>query len=191
MARNYRASPSGPVLAVGVYELSRRREAGLPVSWLNAFDIVRSPAIVSIAVVGVMLLAVFTAWIGAAKLIYLATVGPVDPASMGSFAATLLGTSAGWRLMLIGNLVGLVFAVAVLMLTVVSVPMLLDRHVSVLVAIQTSVRAVLANPAALGLWGLVVAATLLLGCLPLFIGLAVARPVLGHGTWHLYRRLVV
>ncbi len=181
----------GPVLAVGVYELSRRREAGLPASWLNAFDILRSPAILSIAAVGVVLLAVFTAWIGAAKLIYLATIGPMDPASMGSFAATLLDTPAGWHLMLIGNLVGLVFAVAVLMLTVVSVPMLLDRNVSVLVAMQTSVRAVLANPAALGLWGLVVAATLLLGCLPLFIGLAVAMPVLGHGTWHLYRRLVV
>ncbi len=180
----------GPVLAVGVYELSRRREQGLPVSWLNAFDILRSPALLGIAAVGVVLLAVFTAWIGAAKLVYLATVGPAAPASPGAFAAALLDTPAGWHLMLLGNLVGLVFAVITLMLTVVSVPMLLDRGGSPVLAMQTSVRAVLANPAAMALWGLAVAATLLLGCLPLFIGLAVAMPVLGHATWHLYRRVI-
>ena len=180
----------GPVLAVGVYEISRRREKGLPASWLNAFDVLRSPALLSIALVGVLLLAIFTAWIGAAKLVYLLTVGPIAPASPGAFAATLLDTAAGWHMMLLGNLVGLGFAIVVLMLTVVSVPMLLDRNVSPLVAMQTSVRAVLANPGPLALWGLIVAATLLLGCVPVFIGLAVAMPVLGHGTWHLYRRLI-
>ena len=180
----------GPVLAVGVYELSRRREQALPTSWLNVFDVLRSPAILSIALVGVVLLAVFTAWIGAAKLVYLLTIGPMAPASAGAFAATLLDTAGGWHLMLLGNLVGLMFAIVVLMLTVVSVPMLLDRNCSPLVAMQTSVRAVLANPGPLALWGLIVAAALLLGCIPVFIGLAVAMPVLGHATWHLYRRLI-
>ena len=180
----------GPVLAVGVYELSRRRETGQPASWVNAFDVLRSPALFSIAAVAVLLLAVFTAWLGVAKLIYQFTIGDVAPASPGAFAATILDTPAGWHLMLWGNLAGLVFAVIVLTLTVVSVPMLLDRNVSPVVAVQTSVRAVLANPGPLAVWGLVVAATLLLGCIPLFIGLAIAMPVLGHATWHLYRRLI-
>ena len=181
----------GPVLAVGIYELSRRREQGLPVSWLNAFGVLRSPAIFSIALVGGMLLAIFVVWIGAAKAIYALTLGGADPVSMGSFAEQMLDTPGGWKLAVIGNLVGAVFSAAVLTLTVVSVPMLLDRNVSPAVAIQTSIRAVAANPAVMAVWGLIVAATLLLGCIPLFIGLAVAMPVLGHATWHLYRRVVM
>ncbi|MFC7540174.1 DUF2189 domain-containing protein [Siccirubricoccus deserti] len=77
-----------------------------------------------------------------------------------------------------------------LVMTVVSVPMLLDRNVSMATAVQTSVRACLTNPGPMALWGLIVAVLLLLGCLPAFIGLAVVMPVLGHATWHLYRRVV-
>ena len=179
----------GPVLAVGIYELSRRREAGKPVTWLNAFDVLRSPAIFSIAAFGVFLLVVFSAWVGTARLIYDVTVGH-SPASAGDFVHSVLRTGAGWEMMIIGNLVGAVFAVIVLMLTVVSVPMMLDRNVSPIEAVQTSVRAVMLNPGPMALWGVIVGATLLAGSIPLFIGLAIAMPVLGHATWHLYRRLV-
>ena len=181
----------GPVLAVGTYEISRRREAGQPASWLSAFAVLRSPAILSITLVGVMLLAIFVAWIGAARLIFDATTGNPTLSSPGALAMMVLDTPEGWRLLVIGNLVGALFAAVVLVLTVVSVPMLLDCHVSPAVALQTSVRAVRTNPAMMALWGLIVAATLLLGCIPLFIGLAVAMPVLGRATWHLYRRVVV
>ena len=181
----------GPVLAVGVYELSRRRESGQTATWLNAFDVLRSPAILSIAAMGALLLVIFLAWIGAAKLIFDATIGSQAPASPGALAMAVLDTWAGWWLIGIGNLVGLAFAAGVLALTVVSVPMILDRNVSPVLAMQTSLRAVRANPGPLALWGLVVAATLLLGCIPLFIGLAVAMPILGHASWRLYRRLVV
>ena len=180
----------GPVLAVGIYELSRRRERGLPVSWLNAFGVLRAPSIGSIALVGLMLLAVFVLWLQAAKAIYALTLGAA-PETMGSLAEMVLDTPAGWHLIIVGNAVGALFAVAVLVLTVVSVPMLLDRNVSALVAIGTSIRAVAANPAVMAVWGATVAAILMLGCLPFFIGLAVAMPVLGHATWHLYRRVVV
>lgn len=180
----------GPVLAVGIYELSRRRELGLPVSWLNAFDVLRSPAIFSIALVGCLLLAVFVVWIGVAQAIYGLTLGWASPTSLGGFVR-MLQTPAGLSLALIGNVAGAVFSFAVLMLTVVSVPMMLDRHVSPVVAVQTSIRAVIANPAVMLVWGIVLAAMLALGCLPLFIGLAVVIPVLGHATWHLYRRVVV
>jgi uncharacterized membrane protein len=182
----------GPVMAVGIYELSRRREAGLPVSWVHAFNVLRSPGIFSIAMVGCLLLAVFVAWVAAAKAIYVLTAGSNGPpASIGAFARQMLDTPSGWQMVVIGNIAGFLFAVFVLVTTVVSVPMLLDRAVSPLVAIRTSVRAVRTNPVTMALWGLIVAAVLLLGCLPLFVGLAVAMPVLGHATWHLYRRVVV
>jgi uncharacterized membrane protein len=181
----------GPVLAVGIYELSRRREAGLPVVWYNVFDVWKSPAIVSIIGVAFMLLVIFVAWVGVAKGIYAMTIGAGGAQSVGLFAEHMLDTTAGWHMMIFGNLAGLLFAILVLALTVVSVPMLLDRNVAVGVAIQTSVRAVLANPVTMAVWGVTVAVILLLGCLPVFIGLAVAMPVLGHATWHLYRRMVV
>ncbi|MBI4275578.1 MAG: DUF2189 domain-containing protein, partial [Rhizobiales bacterium] len=96
----------------------------------------------------------------------------------------------GWKLILIGNAVGFVFAVVAFTISVVSFPMLLDRNVGAAVAILTSMRAVAANPVTMAAWGVIVAALLVIGCLPVFVGLAVVMPVLGHSTWHLYRRVV-
>ncbi len=181
----------GPVAALGLYELSRRRERGERVSWLDAFRVLRSPAIGTMAVLGVVLAGVFLAWLVAAQAIYDATLGPLAPASLGTFAGLLADTAAGWRLILLGNLVGLGFAALVLATTVVSFPLLLDRDGGLGVAVRTSVRACARNPGPMALWGLMVVALLLLGCLPAFVGLAVVMPVLGHATWHLYRRVVV
>lgn len=181
----------GPVLAVGIYELSRRRERGLPVSWVNAFDVLRSPALPAIVLVGLMLLAIFSAWLLLAKAVFDQTVGLAQPASISEFVQTVFHTANGWQMILWGNLIGLAIAVVVLALTVVSVPMLLDRtETSAMSAIGTSLRAVIANPGTMALWGVLVAAILVLGCLPLFIGLAITMPVLSHATWHLYRKLV-
>ncbi len=180
----------GPVLAVGLYEISRRREAGLPVSWRNAFDPFRSPAFVKIAALGLLLFVLFALWIGAARAIFAVTVGNMDLQSMDSFLAEIQASPALGRLIVVGNLVGALFAVVVLTISAVSFPMLLDRNVSPLTAVQTSVRLVLKNPVTMAAWGLTVAIILALGCLPLFVGLAVAVPVLGHATWHLYRRAV-
>ena len=180
----------GPVLALGLYELSRRREQGQPVSWLNVFSVLRSPSLFGIVMLGIMLLAIFVAWLGAAKAIYALTVGTVPAESAGAFVTQVISSPAFWPLVIVGNLVGALFALLVLTLTVVSFPMLLDRDVGPIVAVQTSIQVVLANPGIMLLWGLIVAAVLVLGCLPLFIGLAVALPVLGHATWHLYRKVV-
>jgi uncharacterized membrane protein len=181
----------GPVAALGIYELSRRREKGLPVSWLSAFDVLRAPAIGSILALGLLLCAIFVAWLFAAQLVYRATMGGLPvPDSIGTFADQVLGTREGWNLILLGNAVGFLFAVLVLTLTVISFPMLLDRAVGVATAVRASVRAVMANPVPMALWGLLVAALLLLGSLPVFVGLAVVMPLLGHATWHLYRKVV-
>jgi uncharacterized membrane protein len=180
----------GPVAALGIYELSRRREQGLPTSWLNAFDVLRSPSLIGIVFLALMLVAIFVAWLGTARAITHFTIGPVAPDSIGDFARMVFGTPEGWRLILIGNGVGFLFAALVLMLTVVSFPLLLDRPTDPGVAIRTSVRAVLANPVPMAIWGLIVGVLLLLGSIPAFVGLAVVVPVLGHATWHLYRKLV-
>ncbi len=180
----------GPLLAVGTYEISRRREQGEAVSWLDAFAVLRSPALPGIIALGVVLLAIFTAWLVAARLIYTGTIGGQVPTGVGALLDMVTHTPGGTKLIIIGNLVGLAFAVLVLAISAVSFPMLLDRRCSPALAVQTSLRAVTRNPSTMALWGLVVAAGLMLGSLPFFVGLAVVMPILGHATWHLYRRLV-
>ena len=181
----------GPVLAVGIYELSRRRDAGLPLSWLDAFKVFKSPSMPSIALLGGALLVIFLAWLLAAKAIYLMTVGPAPLNSLGDLVGHITGSPAAWQLVILGNAVGFLFAAFVLALAVVSFPMLLDRNVGPIVAARTSFRAVAVNPVTMAGWGLIVAAALLLGSLPVFLGLAVVMPVVGHATWRLYRKVVV
>ncbi len=178
----------GPVAALGTYEISRRREKGQPVSWVNAFDVLRSPAIGPICALGLLLLAILIAWVAAADAIHAATVGRL-PAEM-PWREALFGTPEGQRLIWLGNLVGFCFALLVLVLTALSFPMLLDRGGGVGRAIATSVRAFMVNPLPMLGWGLIVAVLLLLGSIPFFVGLAVVLPVLGHATWHLYRLVV-
>lgn len=180
----------GPLAALPLYETSRRRERGLDTTWLSALQVFRSPAMPSIAAVGIMLVLIFTAWLLVAQFLYESLFGPGSPASLAAFVNEVLGTPQGQALMLWGNLIGLAFAAIVLASAAISIPLLLDRDVGAAVAIQTSVRATLRNPMVIALWGLIVAGLLLLGALPLLVGLAIVVPVLGHATWHLYRRLV-
>ncbi len=180
----------GPLGASGMYELSRRREQGLDISRAHAFDVLRFPSIRSIAILGTMLMALYFAWLLAARAIYWETFGGVVPESIAEFVHQVLTTPAGWTLMAVGGGIGFVFAVVVFTLSVVSFPMLLDREVDVTTAVQTSIRAVAANPVIMALWGIIVITILFLGSLPFFVGLAVALPWLGHASWHLYRKVV-
>ncbi len=180
----------GPLVATGMYELSRRREQGLDSSRMHAFDVRRSPSIGAIATLGAVLMVMYFAWLGAAWAIYVLNFGGVAPESVAGFARQVFTTPAGWALIIVGSGVGFLFAVIVFALSVVSFPLLLDRPVGVVTAVQTSIRAVRANPLTMAIWGLIVAASLLLGALPLFVGLAVVLPVLGHATWHVYRKVV-
>jgi uncharacterized membrane protein len=180
----------GPVAAVGLYEMSRRREQGVDITWADAFGVVRAPAFGAIVVLGLLLLAIFLIWLAAAYAIYLVTLGPEPPASIGTFVRDVFTTGAGWALIVVGVGVGFLFAVLVLTISVVSFPLLLDRDVGLNTAVATSVCAVLANPVPMAAWGLIVAGSLVIGSIPVLLGLIIVMPVLGHATWHLYRKVV-
>lgn len=180
----------GPVAAIGLYEMSRRRERGLKASWVSAFAMIGAPSFGPILVLAVVLLLLFLLWLGAAQVIYMATLGPELPVSLTAFASDVLTTQAGWTMIVLGMGVGGAFAVVVLTISVVSFPLLIDRPVGVAIAVGTSLRAVAANPGPMAAWGVIVAVGLLIGSLPAFLGLVIVLPILGHATWHLYRRVV-
>jgi len=181
----------GPVAATGLYEMSRRREQGEHVTWIDAFKAFQSPAIGSIFWMGVLLLGLFGLWLGVAYQIGVSTLGPQAPPTLGMFMNEVFRSPASARLIAGGIGAGFLFAALAFVLSVVSVPLLLDRDVGLWIALRTSVKAVTRNLVPMALWAAIIAGSLALAAIPLLVGLVLVVPLLGHASWHLYRKLVV
>jgi uncharacterized membrane protein len=180
----------GPFAALGLYELSYRRERGEQASAADALEVLRSPSFGAMLGLGALLLALFVVWIATAQAIYVATFGYESAAGIPDFARRVLTTSQGWWLIVVGCGVGFLFALVALCISVVSFPLMLDRHAGAADAMTTSIQAVARNPVPMAAWGLIVAVLLVVGSLPFFLGLAIVVPLLGHATWHLYRKVI-
>lgn len=180
----------GPMAAVIFFGLSRSREAGEGMRWKVAFRFIHSSSFAPILALSILMTVLYLLWLYAAELIYFGIFGNVPIESAGTFINQLFTTSEGWLLIAYGNFVGFLFAFAAMALSVVSFPLALDKPITSISAASVSVRAFTSNAAVLGVWGLVVVGLLALGAAVFMIGLAVVLPVLGHATWHLYRKLV-
>ena len=181
----------GPVAAVGFYKLARRREAGQKdIHWFNFLEVRKRPSVDDMGMVAGLLLGIFFVWLLAAGALYAALFGWATPTSVSEFLAMVFTTPRGWALIIGGAVIGSIFGWFVLALSVVSMPMLVDCDLTAAQAVSASWRAVHENRHEMIRWGLIVLGLLVIGSVPLFVGLAFVLPWLGYSTWHLYTRLI-
>lgn len=186
----------GPFVTIALCEVSRRRERGLEYGLMTGYNFFGNPSLKGILLLGLLMIGLFFFWLTTAMTLYGMTMGdawrsvPEAPESIAEFVKELLFTSQGWTLIVLGNLIGLMFAVVSLCVGTVSFPILLDREMGIGAAVQTSIAVARENPLMMAAWGLIVVVLLLAGAIPFLAGLAVVVPILGHATWHLYRKAV-
>jgi len=180
----------GPAVSVFLFELSRRRERGLDVRWRSAFDFVHSASFAPILALSILMMLFYLAWLFMAQFLYFGMFGVDPPVSASDFVNQLVTTRRGMGLAVYGVLLGFFFAVAALAMSVVAFPLLLDKPVTAATAVVTSIKAVAFNFMVMAVWGVIVVVLLAAGAVVFLLGLAVVLPILGHSTWHLYRRVV-
>ncbi len=180
----------GPVVSVGLFEMSRRREHGLDVSWRSTFDFVHSASFAPILALSLVMMLLYVAWLFSAEFLFFGLFGDDPPVSASDFVTQLVTTRRGAGLIVYGTLLGFIFAFTALAISVVAFPLVLDRPASAATAVAISIRAVTSNLVVMAVWGLIVVVLLVAGAIVFLIGLAAVLPILGHATWHLYRKVV-
>src|SRR4029453_3066932 len=180
----------GPVVSVGFFQLSRRRERGLDAGWRTAFDFVHTASFAPILALSVVMALLYVAWLFSAQFLYFGVFGHDPPVSASDFVTQLATTRRGAGLIFYGVLLWFIFAVTALAISVVAFPLLLDRPASAATAVAVSFGAVTSNLMVMAVWGAIVVVLLAAGAIVFFVGLAAVLQILGHATWHLYRKVV-